>query len=192
MCPSIYRKLRSFQLDRWPRIALVMIFSMAASLTANCAYGEPFADWTEMEGLSKANRDLVLGLRKSRVPDKIEVPFPKYSDAKLLSGDPKPIATIVASEPSPQTGVLLVSKASLVEVVRWYEERLPTYSRFEFAVDGSRHVLFISGCKDFDYQRDSAVLATKPHVIVSVLTPALKALAPGYETVIELKYEQHK
>ena len=142
--------------------------------------------------MSTANRDLVLGLRKSRVPDKAEVPFPKYPDARLLTGDTAPIATVVPSEPVSQTGILLVSRAGLLDVARWYEEMLPNYSRFEYTVDGRKKVLFLAGCKDFKYERDSALLTTKPHVIVSALAPALEALAVGYATMIEVVYDQSR
>lgn len=189
MFRSVRKKPFPSLLKGWLHVGL-LIFSVAMGLGAGHARSEPYAEWSEDEGLSKANRDLVLGLRRSRMPDKAEVPFPKYPDARLLAGDMTPIATVVASERGSQTGMLLVSKASSVEVARWYEERLSDYSRFDYTVDDRRKVLFVADCRDFVYERDSAALSTKPHVIVSVMPPALEALAVGYRTMIELAYEQ--
>ncbi len=188
---SIFKTPFSLLLKRWLQVAVLTV-SVAMGLTAEYAHGERYAEWSEDEGLTQPNRDILLGLRKSRAPDKAEVPFPKYPDAKLLVGDTTGLATVVASERLPQTGILLVSRANLVEVARWYEGRLPSYSRFDYTVDDRRKVLFIADCKDFKYERDSAVLSTKPHVVLSVMSPALKALAVGYETTIELAYEESR
>ena len=176
---------------KWQQVVL-LISSLAAVLGPGHATGEPYAEWVEDEGLSEAKREILLSFRKSRIPDRAEVPFPRYPDARVLLGDNTAIAPPVPTEWGSQIGVLLVSKDSLLDIARWYEERLSGYSRFDYAVDGRAKVLFIAGCKDFDYQRDSVVLTTKPHVIVAAMGPGVGSVLQGYATVIELAYEPRK
>lgn len=166
---------------------MVCAVTMASAMASR---PEPYAEWIAVDDLTGEKRDQVLSFRRSRVPSKSEVPFPRFPDARLLVGDTTPIATVKPRDRTPMLGLLLVSKADPTHVARWYEGKLPGYSRFEYMVEGKRKILFIQGLKSFDVDKDSHVLTSTPHVIVTEISSALRPLAVGYPTIIELSYRQ--
>ena len=158
---------------------------IAFTLLAACVNSKPYAEWYDVSHLSEASRNLALRLRTSKsfhVPERSEVPFPKYPDARLFSGN-------VTGGKSDFVGVELLSRAPLAEVLRWYKRMLPDYSVFDISDGARKRYLFLNNYKSFDYHRDSFLLATNPYVVVLEISKPLEPLTVGYQTMIEMSYE---
>jgi hypothetical protein len=158
------------------------------------ACAEPYADWSDDEGLTQPNKDRLLVARRSRVPDKREVPFPKFPESRLLVGDTSPFTTAPVEGRLPLMGILLVSESDVPDIAEWYRHQLPTYSELAFSTkEGRRMILYINGCRDFKSEQDCIDSAPgRAHVLITELTSTLQALAVKYKTLIEIVYDPPK